>query len=93
MVFPRVACARRLAVLPWPRRVAWCDGVEVLLRSGVASFSVLHAYLAPLYFGRTVDLSAVAVDVGGFFEGFAAGLDARQYLFITLKLYLYNKLL
>ena len=38
--------------------------------------SALHAYFAPLYFGRTVDLSAVAVAVGGFFEGFAAGLDA-----------------
>ena len=47
-----------------------------MLRCGVASFSVLLAYLAPLYFGRTVDLSAGAVDVGGFFEGLAAGLGA-----------------
>ena len=39
-------------------------------------FIFVYAYLAPLYFGRAADLSAVAVDAGGFFEALAAGLDA-----------------
>ena len=46
------------------------------MRCGSALFIFVYAYLAPLYFGRVADLSAVAVDAGGFFEGLAAGFGA-----------------
>ena len=49
------------------------------MRCVSALFIIVYAYLAPLYFGRVADLSAVAVDVGGFFEGSAAGLGAALF--------------